>query len=86
MPDRQLISRQVGHVRWILSASPDDLARRGRPADLEALCDHDCIAFEGLQTYRSWTFGSGAGEDAVPIKPRFSVNTVDAVMRCSVRN
>ncbi|MGJ5175635.1 LysR family transcriptional regulator [Bradyrhizobium oligotrophicum] len=83
MPDSQLISRQVGHVRWILSASPDYLARRGEPADLEALRDHDCIAFEGLQTYRSWTFGSGAGERTVPIKPRFSVNTADAVVEAA---
>ncbi|MGJ5203498.1 LysR family transcriptional regulator [Bradyrhizobium sp. HKCCYLR20261] len=83
MPDSQLISRQVGRVRWILSASPDYLARRGEPATLEALRDHDCIAFEGLQTYRSWTFGSGASERTVPIKPRFSVNTADAVVEAA---
>jgi DNA-binding transcriptional LysR family regulator len=83
MPDSQLIGRQVGHVRWIICASPDYLARRGEPADPDNLCDHDCIAFEGLQTYRRWTFGSGATERAVPIKPRFSVNTADAVVEAA---
>jgi DNA-binding transcriptional LysR family regulator len=83
MPDSQLIGRQVGHVRWILCASPDYLARRGEPADIEALLDHDCIAFEGLQTHRKWTFGSGASERTVPIKPRFSVNTADAVVEAA---
>ncbi len=83
MPDSQLISRQVGHVRWILIASPDYLVRRGEPEDLEALRDHDCIAFEGLQTYMRWTFGVGADERTLPIKPRFSVNTADAVVEAA---
>lgn len=83
MPDSRLIGRQVGHVRWIASASPDYLARRGEPADPDALGDHDCIAFEGPQTRRSWTFGMGASERVVPIRPRFSVNTADAVVEAA---
>jgi DNA-binding transcriptional LysR family regulator len=84
MPDSQLIGRQVGHVRWILCASPDYLARHGEPANPEALADHDCIAFEGLANHRNWTFGSGATGRTVPIKPRFSVNTADAVVEAAV--
>ncbi len=83
MPDSQLIGRQVGHVRWIVCASPDYLARRGEPAEPEALTGHDCIAFEGLQNHRNWTFGQGAGERSVPIRPRFSVNTADAVVEAA---
>jgi DNA-binding transcriptional LysR family regulator len=83
LPDSQLIARQVGHVRWVVCASPDYLARRGGPADPDALTAHDCIAFEGLQTYRRWSFGSGAGERAVQITPRFSVNTADAVVEAA---
>lgn len=83
LPDSQLIGRQVGQVRWIACASPDYLARRGTPADPDALSDHDCIAFETSQASRIWRFGGGTAERAVPIKPRFSVNTADAVVEAA---
>ena len=63
-----------------MCASPDYLTRRGEPASPEALADHDCIAFEGLQSYRSWTFGRGADARTIAIRPRFSVNTAAAVV------
>jgi DNA-binding transcriptional LysR family regulator len=80
LPDSDLIARQVGHVRWVICASRDYLDRRGEPAMPEALAGHDFIAFEGLQTYRSWAFKEGAADRFIAIKPRFSVNTADAVV------
>jgi DNA-binding transcriptional LysR family regulator len=83
LPDSDLIARQVGHVSWVICASPDYLARRGEPAMPAALAGHDCIAFEGLQSYRNWPFGSGATLSSVAIRPRFSVNTADAVVEAA---
>ena len=81
LPDSDLIARQVGHIGWVICASPDYLGRRGEPANPEALTGHDCIAFEGLQTYRDWPFkGGGAAVTSVAITPRFSVNTADALV------
>lgn len=80
LPDSNLIARGVGHVRWVIVASPDYLARRGEPTMLDQLADHDCISFEGLQTYRQWSVGGGATAHMVTIRPRFSVNTADAVV------
>ncbi len=80
LPDSQLVARQLGHVRWICSASPDYVARRGTPGHPDDLTAHDCIAFEGLQADRHWTFGQDAGARAVAVRPRFSVNTADAVV------
>lgn len=80
LPDSDLIAKVTGHIRWILCASPDYLARRGEPATPADLTDHDCIGFEGLQTYRSWTIGSGATAQTVAIRPRLSVNTASAVI------
>jgi DNA-binding transcriptional LysR family regulator len=80
LPDSDLIARPAGHVRWVVCASPDYLARRGEPAVPEALAGHDCIAFEGLQIYRDWPFGRGAAGRFVAVRPRFSVNTADAVV------
>lgn len=80
LPDSSLIARRVGEVRWVICASPDYLARRGTPAHPEAIAEHDCIAFEGLQTYRSWPLGEGDASRSVAVHPRYSVNTADAVI------
>ena len=79
LADSDLIARQVGHVRWLICASPGYLAAHGEPATPEALSGHVCIAFEGLRDYRDWRFGRGAAARAVTIRPRFSVNTAEAV-------
>ena len=84
LPDSSLIAKRVGHIRWVICASPDYLERRGSPITPAALADHDCIAFEGLQTYRSWPFGVGGNATVVTIHPRFSVNTADAVIAGAV--
>lgn len=84
LPDSDLIARHVGHVRWLVCASPDYIARRGEPATPEALADHFCIAFEGLQTHRNWPFGGGATARSVAVQPRFSVNAADAVVDAAV--
>lgn len=84
LPDSSLIAKRVGHIRWVVCASPDYLEKRGSPTAPAALADHDCIAFEGLQTYRSWPFGVGPNATVVTIHPRFSVNTADAVIAGAV--
>lgn len=83
LPDSDLIVRRVGQVRWVVLASPDYLARRGAPASPGDLYSHDCIAFEGLQTSRQWSFGQGADAQSAPIRPKFSVNTADAVIEAA---
>jgi DNA-binding transcriptional LysR family regulator len=80
LPDSELIAKQLGHIRWGLYASPDYIERRGMPADLDALANHDCIAFEGLQVRRVWHLRLGTESRAVPIQPRFAVNTADAII------
>jgi DNA-binding transcriptional LysR family regulator len=83
LPDSELVARQVGHIHWVLCASPEYLARRGGPSQPEDLASHDCIAFEGLQTRRSWRVGAGGAARSVTIRPRFSVNTADAVIEAA---
>lgn len=80
LPDSDLVARKLGQIRWVVCASPDYLARRGpieQPEDLE---QHDCVAFDGLHSTRSWRIGAGAAARNVEITPRFSVNTADAII------
>lgn len=80
LPDSDLVVRRAGHVRWVIIAGPDYIARRGEPASPADLVAHDCIAFEGMRTNRTWSFGVGTAAHQVTIQPRFSVNTADAVV------
>ncbi len=80
MPDSTLVARRVGDVRWVICASPAYLKRRGTPADPSDLTAHDCIAYEGLELWRDWSFAGPRGEETVIIRPRYSVGTADAVI------
>jgi DNA-binding transcriptional LysR family regulator len=84
LPDSGLVATRVGEVRWITLASPSYLAQRGTPEVPADLANHDCLAFEGLQTLRSWSFGSGGdGPGPVAIRPRLAVNTADALIEAA---
>ncbi|CDX45504.1 Transcriptional regulator, LysR family [Mesorhizobium sp. ORS 3359] len=80
LPDSALLARRVGEVRWVICASPAYLDRRGVPISPDQLPDHECIAYEGLELWRDWSFAGDRGEKTVFIRPRYSVNTADAVI------
>ncbi|MBP1841806.1 DNA-binding transcriptional LysR family regulator [Rhizobium petrolearium] len=80
LPDSALVARRVGEILWVICASPDYFERRGKPETPNALAQHDCIAFEGLQRYREWPFVEGNTQQQVTINPRFSVNTAEGVV------
>ena len=83
LPDSGLVATRVGEVRWITCASPGYLAQRGVPETPADLAGHDCLAFEGLQTSRSWSFGPGSDDGPVVIRPRLAVNTADALIEAA---
>lgn len=80
LPDSSLVATKLGVVRWVTCASPAYLEKRGMPRDLEDLAAHDCIAFERLYSTDVWTFRKDTGTVAVPIRPRFAVNTADGAI------
>ena len=82
LPDSGLIALRVGEVHRITCASPAYLAARGVPATPADLADHDCLAFEGLQTSRSWTFGHDP-DNPVVFRPRLGVSTAEALIEAA---
>lgn len=78
LPDSSLVSSHVGHVRRILVASPEYIARRGmpgRPADLKL---HAVIAHTALMPNREWRFADSGKPGRVTITPRIEVNDAHA--------
>jgi DNA-binding transcriptional LysR family regulator len=57
----------------LLCASPGYLALRGMPEHPRELAGHDCILSPKSGT--TWRFNSDAGEIAVEVRPRFTVNS-----------
>jgi DNA-binding transcriptional LysR family regulator len=81
LPDSSLRSRLVGHVRFVVCASPAYLARRGTPRDPASLARHDCIAFTGTTpTADRWAFAGPGGDRSVAVRCRLAVNTGQAAV------
>lgn len=84
LSDSLLVAARLGAIRWVTCASPAYLGARGTPEIPSALDGHDCIMFEGLYSSNVWRFGSGKTAAAVPIRPRFTVNTADAAIAAAI--
>jgi DNA-binding transcriptional LysR family regulator len=84
LADSSIVATRLGAVTWVTCASPDYLETRGTPDTPEAIEEHDCVMFEGLYANNLWTFGRGQQALAIPIRPRFSVNTADAALAASI--
>jgi DNA-binding transcriptional LysR family regulator len=78
LADSSLKAVRIGTVRQMLVASPGYLARRGAPATIDALADHDLIISTGPRAAGEWNFAERRWR--VEPRPRLVVNTVDAAM------
>gem|GEM_PF-4638680 len=84
LPDSALMARRVGQVRWVICASPAFLRQYGTPTTPSDLPNLPCIAYEGLQLWRDWSFVGPQGAVSVVIRPRYSVSTADAVIAAAL--
>ena len=80
LPDSSFMATRVGSVRRVICGSPAYLAARGVPASVEELAHHDCITFDVLSSKPAWVFKSAKGEQSVPVRSRFAVNTAEAAI------
>lgn len=86
LPDSSLLATAVGHVRRVVVASPEYLARRGRPKAPADLARHRCIASTAVTPRDSWTFGArhGGRPTRVRVSPVLSVNVADTAIRSAM--
>ncbi|ALH82972.1 LysR substrate-binding domain-containing protein [Sphingopyxis macrogoltabida] len=78
LADSSLKAVRIGAVRQMLAASPAYLARRGAPARVADLADHDLIGTMGPRAVNEWQF-AGTRWRLEP-RPRLVLNTVDAAL------
>jgi len=75
MPDSGLISARLGTMTRHLCVAPSYLERRGSPATLDELLEHETIEVPGIDgRRRSWTFTKDGESRQLDITPRIVVN------------
>lgn len=80
LPDSATIAVQLGTVRWIVCASPDFLARHGRPVVPSDLTTLACVTLDGIGAATAWTFSRMKGSRTIAVQSRLSVNTAEAAL------
>jgi DNA-binding transcriptional LysR family regulator len=82
LPDSDLLQRQIRTEPIILVASPDYLARRGKPAQPEAVARHDGLMMSASRA--DWTLADREGRQVV-VKPhvRFFADESMALLRAA---
>jgi DNA-binding transcriptional LysR family regulator len=80
LQDSSLVARRIAPVRSVLVASPDYLARTGRPATPADLAGHECLIYTG-RTVAEWQFR--AGKRSISIRPqgRLRSDSGDAILQ-----
>lgn len=72
LSDSSLISVRLGNMRRVVVASPDYLARHGRPQSLADLAEHDCLS---LGQQRGWSFrDASGGSQVIKVSGRLECN------------
>jgi DNA-binding transcriptional LysR family regulator len=68
--DSSLVVRKLGELEQRLYASPRYIEKRGMPASLAELHQHQCVLFRPQELVRTWTFVGAGGESSVAVRGR----------------
>jgi DNA-binding transcriptional LysR family regulator len=80
-----VVEQEIATVDWVLCASPDYLARAGRPATAAELADHAALIHVNTAPQdRIWRFAGPKGEVSVRVNGAFSSNSALALRRAAV--
>ncbi len=78
------IVRKLGVCRLFTVASPDYLARYGRPAHPDEIKHHECLAYTGDAGAVTWWFQVEGRLEPVAVRGRLSANNGEALMAAAV--
>ncbi len=79
LPDSSLVAKRLAPVTRALVAAPAYLAAHGMPTHPAQLIDHASIVYSLSPTPTEWRFEGPQGPVTAPVKPRYTVNSGEAV-------
>ena len=73
-PDENLVLREICKTNLVLCASPDYVARDGKPTHPTQLSDHDCLYLAETERDHIWSFLKDDEFHTVAVTGRYAVN------------
>ena len=85
LADSNLIARKIAPMRAAICAAPSYLGRRGTPATLGDLSQHDCLGYTIVSQAgtSTWSFGPD-GDIKVPVRGSMHANNGEALVRAAI--
>ena len=81
LPDSDLVATRLAPMRRVACASPDYLARRGRPKTPEALLTHNCLTYASAAHPAGWWCFPGVNRNApLPVHSSFKTDDTEAML------
>jgi LysR family transcriptional regulator for bpeEF and oprC len=82
LKNSSLIARQIGELKMVTCASPDYLARHGKPTSVEDLNHHRAVNYFGGKERRvlEWEFRQGTKTIPIKVRSGLLVNDSDALV------
>jgi len=84
LPDSSMVAVKIIDLTQIICASPEYLARHGRPTVPFDLAGHRCLILNGIPEPTNWVFNSDAGRVAVEINGAVSADSSDVLLRLAI--
>lgn len=85
LADSGLVARKLAPYRIIACASPDYLARHGKPRTPRDLLKHNCLAFSVGSVGHHWHFQGASGKQIIAIKGRLQINNGEGLRNAALR-
>lgn len=79
------VVRRLGACRLVVAASPEYLARHGRPMQPGDLASHECLAYTAGSSRGAWTFEVNGRPETVHVQSRLSSNNGDVLADAAAR-
>ncbi len=79
------VARRIGASRMLVVASPDYLARHGRPLHPAELIHHQCLGYTGAANSQSWQFLIKGQLESFSIRSRLQANNGDVLAEAAAQ-
>jgi DNA-binding transcriptional LysR family regulator len=84
LPDSSLVACKIIDLTQIVCASPEYLARRGRPAVPADLAQHPCLTLSSIPEPATWRFNAGGPSIAVEVRGPVCADSSDVLVRLAL--
>ncbi|PZW45642.1 LysR family transcriptional regulator [Humitalea rosea] len=84
LPDSRLTARKLADNPRVVVASPEYIARRGKPAAPEDLAGHDCLGFNFRRAMEGWPFRIQGQVRVLPVPWLVQANNGETVRQLAI--